>query len=336
MPLYSQGENYEEGQSAPKPRARSRKPPEPEVDEDSVVDEEVEESPKKKKKKQPVDTGGGGSMSPKLIACIVGLVVLLILAVGLFLFVSGNKKEQESIKESKALEEYMEYVDPIGVNDEAPVGVNDGAPVGVDGSEQPVGIAGLDSGAEQPVGIAGMDSGSQTVTENTQSTSGGVGEFNAKTADTLRKWGFTNSQMEIAQRDGISAEDMVAQAKQERKEAQYEAMMEAADATSEAYQKLLQQTWLGQPPMDISGFNDINTMYQTETKTENVDYDKIEAHGRQLWIKCYLEDGTTAFMQCTPARYNSLPDSGNIVIQYTMLVAGDSRVITAINEYKVN
>lgn len=330
LPLYSQGEQYEENESRPSPRARSRRPKEPEAEVEEVETEETEEeeeAPKKQKEKKKQASSGGDGPSPKLIACIVGLVVLLILGGALILFITGTKSKREEVEESKVEESLVAENESMGV-----LGA-DTAPLGDDqilGAEQPVlGAETQPQSSDQPLGVGSNSEGT------TSSTSGGVGDFNGKTADTLRKWGFTNNQMEIASRDGISAEAMVEQAKQERKEAQWEAMMEAADGASEAYQSLLRQTWLGQPPMDISGFNSTDVMYATESYTENVDYEKVDPSGMQLWVKCFLKNGTTAFMQCPPARYNELDQSGNIVVQYTVVVAGESRIITQINEYRV-
>lgn len=326
MPLYNQGEEYEENESGPKPRARSRKPLVEEEDVDVETVEEEESAPKKKKKKkeEPV---AESTMNPKIIGIVVGLVVLVLMAGSLAIFISGTKKERKDVDASKAATETTVSDDSGPIGGDMPIG-SDG-PIGGDapiGEDTPI-------GGDTP--ISGSDNSASSQGSTTISASGSVGEFSAKTADTLRKWGFTNSQMEIASRDGISAEAMVEQAKFERKQAQYEAMMEAADEASEAYQKLLNQTWLGQPPMDISGFVDTNTMYSSESHTENVDYEKVEARGMQLWIKCYLENGITAFMPCSPARYNSLPESGNIVVTYTVVTSGGSQVITSINEYKV-
>ena len=311
LPLYSQGEQYEENASKPSPRARSRRPKEPEEEMEDVGTEETEEEEEapKRKGKKPAPSSGGDGPSPKLIACIVGLVALLILGGALIFFITGTKDKREEVEESLVAEN--ESMGMLGA---------DTTPLGDDqilGADQPV----LGAETQAPVGDQQTSSGGTT-----SSTSGGVGEFNGKTADTLRKWGFTNNQMEIASRDGISAEAMVEQAKQERKEAQW---------ASEAYQNMLRQTWLGQPPMDISGFNSTDVMYATESYTENVDYEKVDPSGMQLWVKCFLKNGTTAFMQCPPARYNELEPSGNIVIQYTVVVAGESRIITQISEYRV-
>ena len=325
LPLYSQGEQYEENASKPSPRARSRRPKEPEEEMEDVGTEETEEEEEapKRKGKKPAPSSGGDGPSPKFIACIVGLVALLILGGALIFFITGTKDKREEVEESKVEESLVAENESMGM-----LGA-DTTPLGDDqilGADQPV----LGAETQAPVGDQQTSSGGTT-----SSTSGGVGEFNGKTADTLRKWGFTNNQMEIASRDGISAEAMVEQAKQERKEAQWEAMMDAADGASEAYQNMLRQTWLGQPPMDISGFNSTDVMYATESYTENVDYEKVDPSGMQLWVKCFLKNGTTAFMQCPPARYNELEPSGNIVIQYTVVVAGESRIITQISEYRV-
>ena len=151
----------------------------------------------------------------------------------------------------------------------------------------------------------------------------------------LRKWGYTANELEVASRDGISAKALVEQAKKDREAAQREALKVVSDTASPEYQNLLNMTWLGGEPLDLTGV-DPNIVYNTETWTENVDYEKCGAQGTQLFIKLYLDDGTAAFMAVTPGRYVELADSGNIVVNLEALTSETLRVITKVTEVRVN
>ena len=151
----------------------------------------------------------------------------------------------------------------------------------------------------------------------------------------LRKWGYTANELEVASRDGISAKALVEQAKKDREAAQREALKEVSDTASPEYQNLLNKTWLGGDPIDLTGV-DPNIVYNTETWTENVDYEKCGAQGTQLFIKLYLDNGTAAFMSVTPGRYVELADSGNIVVNLEALTSENLCVITKVTEVRVN
>lgn len=242
---------------------------------------------------------GGLSLSLKTKACIVGIVVILILVGGLIIFLSGNKSQVEREEESRAVEESLSNL-PIPETDNV-----------VDSSDSSTDL---------------------TVPMDTQQSTGLA--YNDKTVAALRKWGYTLNEMEIASRDGLSADALVEAAKKARKEATWETMQSLMDSTSEDYQNLCAKTWLGQAPIDVSAFNS-DVIYLSEQYTSNVDFEKIESRGTQLWLKCYLKDGNVLFLQVTPQRYNQLPDSGNIVISYSIIREGDTYVVTEAKEVEV-
>lgn len=151
----------------------------------------------------------------------------------------------------------------------------------------------------------------------------------------LRKWGYTASEISIAERDGLSAKDLVASAKEDREEAQKEALAAVSDTVSDEYKNLLDKTWLGGEELDVSGFTS-DLIYMPSERVENVDYVKCEPHNQQCFIKLMLDNGVPAFMYITPDRYNELPDTGNMVVDIQTVTAGDVEVITSISEQRVN
>lgn len=69
-----------------------------------------------------------------------------------------------------------------------------------------------------------------------------------------------------------------------------------------------------------------------EVITENVDYWKVPLHGHQAFLKIKLKSGELCFFQITMARYNTLRDSGNIVVDYTKIKVGKQTFIESIAE----
>lgn len=151
----------------------------------------------------------------------------------------------------------------------------------------------------------------------------------------LRKWGYTASELEIASRDGLTPQELVDSARADREEAQKEALAAVSDTASDEYKKLLNQTWLGGEPLDVSQFT-ADYVYNTEERTEIADYEKCDPHGEQCFIKVYLDNGDAAFMQVTPQRFNELPDTGNMVVVIDDVTLNDVTVITSITEQRVN
>lgn len=159
--------------------------------------------------------------------------------------------------------------------------------------------------------------------------------YSDKELHALRKWGYTASEIQKASDDGLSAKSLVESARADREEAQKEALAAVSDTASDEYKQLLAQTWLGGEPLDISGF-DTSIVYEYNTHTEIVDYDRVEPRGEQCFVKCYLDDGNAAFMPVKPDRFNSLADHGNMVVDITDCEVNGVKVIVEIAEQRVN
>lgn len=151
----------------------------------------------------------------------------------------------------------------------------------------------------------------------------------------LRKWGYTASELDITARDHLSATELVKQARKDREAAQKEALDAVRDTASPEYQALLNKTWLGGDSLDLSGVQ-VDSIYNTAQRTENVDYEKCGAQGTQLFLKLQLDNGTSAFMTVTPVRYLELAESGNIVVSIEQVEYGETTVIISIQEVRVD
>lgn len=295
MPVYSQGEDYEEEDLAtPTPKATARRTtPTPEPAESPPEEEEVHDPPKQRGKFQ---------FNAKLAACIAALIALLIIIVLITGWINSNA-------DKKAQEEQRQEALRIAAEKESYY------------AEHP---------EERPT-VA------DTVTGETSADTPApvqTGSYSLDELKVLRKWGYTAAEIEAAQRDGITPQGLVKQAKKDREDAQKEALMAVFDTASPEYQRLYNMTWLSGDSIDLSGVNP-DAVYNTLQHTENVDYEKCGAQGTQLFIKLYLDDGTNAFMTVTPGRYVTLADSGNIVVSISEVEMGGIKVIVDVREVAV-
>lgn len=296
MPVYSQGEDYEEDVEVPVPRAnprRSESAPEPATS--PPEDEEAPEQTPSKKKFQ---------FNAKLAACIAALIALLIIIVMITGWINSNA-------DKKAKEEQRQEALRIAAEQESYYAEHP--------EERPT--------VMDPANPATGES--QSVSPAPQS-----GSYSLQELEILRKWGYTAAEIEVAQREGITPQGLVKQAKKDREAAQKEALMEVFDTASPEYQRLYNLTWLSGDSIDLSGL-DPKAVYNTLVHTENVDFEKCGAQGTQLFIKLYLDNGTHAFMTLSPARYITLPDAGNIVVSISEVEMGDIKVIVDIHEVTV-
>lgn len=149
----------------------------------------------------------------------------------------------------------------------------------------------------------------------------------------LRAWGYTGDEIEANEAEGVEASELIAAAKQEQEEAR----ATLSNPESPEYQALLNNTWLGQQALNIPAYEEGVTegAIYYNSYTLNADYEKIPAHGYNLFLKVYLEDGSYAFMECPLLRYTQLADSGNIVVTYQTATLDGITVITDMQEVEV-
>lgn len=298
MPVYVQKDEYDEEYDSPVEETEmEEEASEKEPEEVGDTDEE-EEAPKKPKKKH-VKKKKRSSRNTALIAgAAIGSTVLIVMVAVVGINVAKAKKvaDQEAA-EQEAFEQTQRLYE----------------------YHQEMG--------DQPT-LASDETEAET--QPTFSVTYTSAELKA-----LRKWGYTASELEIASRDGLTPQELVDSARADREEAQKEALAAVSDTASDEYKKLLNQTWLGGEPLDVSQFT-ADYVYNTEERTEIADYEKCDPHGEQCFIKVYLDNGDAAFMQVTPQRFNELPDTGNMVVVIDDVTLNDVTVITSITEQRVN
>lgn len=72
------------------------------------------------------------------------------------------------------------------------------------------------------------------------------------------------------------------------------------------------------------------------THVLNADYDKVPAHGQNLFLKVHLNSSYYVFMECPLLRYMQLPDSGNIVVQYQTATINGVTIVHSMQEVTVS
>ena len=149
----------------------------------------------------------------------------------------------------------------------------------------------------------------------------------------LRAWGYTGDEIEENEENEVPAEELIAASRQ----AQEEARATLSNPESPEYQALLNNTWLGQQAISIPGYTEDVTEGQIwyDTITLNADYEKVPAHGYNLFLKVYLDDTSYAFMECPLVRYMQLADSGNIVVQYRTATIDGTTIVFEMKEVVV-
>lgn len=146
--------------------------------------------------------------------------------------------------------------------------------------------------------------------------------YSAEEVVQLRACGYSTEEMENAFMCGISCSDMVAQAEAERQAWIDEAVAPYYDTTSDVYKEDMAQTWRG-----LTKYEDTSKYIgasQFLTKTRNLDFEKVDTHGAQLFIKIYLQDEPCSeyfFHLCTIEDWLRLPDKGNIICTYDYTTA---------------
>lgn len=140
----------------------------------------------------------------------------------------------------------------------------------------------------------------------------------------LRAAGFTGDDIELNEFDEIPAQTLLEKAHAEREALYEKEILPYFDAASDEFKELYEDTWIGQGELeydtDVDNYSYMNT-------TINVDYEKLPARGRQLFIKLHLKSGISCFMYIAPDRYMELEDSGNIVVKVEYVKTGKGEMI---------
>ncbi len=137
----------------------------------------------------------------------------------------------------------------------------------------------------------------------------------------LRAAGYTGDEIESFVKQEIPAQqkyDEAAALQQKFVDSFYESV---SDTSSSEFKDYVKDTWLLLDKRDTSDGVDVSNMFTYNTKVI-ADFEKVELHGAQLFIKVYpinLDHDFWMYVQLSPEKYNSLPASGNIILYFDYL-----------------
>lgn len=151
----------------------------------------------------------------------------------------------------------------------------------------------------------------------------------------LRKMGYTGDEIQLAIQNGFSVDALVEAAQELHDEESIESLKRMSDHASEEFRYIVNNTYFSQPGFEFENQLDLEfedaTFYDGQF-TVNSDYTKCPSYGAQLQLKCRISDDLYVWYVVTPKRWETLPESGNIVLNVGYTVWGSYAYITTIAE----
>lgn len=153
----------------------------------------------------------------------------------------------------------------------------------------------------------------------------------------LRKMGYTGDEIETALAMGTPVDTLVEEAQKLRDEEAKEALVRMSDSASEEFQYILNNSVFCLPELQFDAFDpEVSSARKYDGSfIVNADYAKVPTYGNQLLIKVKIANNTYAYHCVTPDRWETLPDTGNIVMQVNYTMHGTNFVnmyITSMSE----
>lgn len=151
----------------------------------------------------------------------------------------------------------------------------------------------------------------------------------------LRKMGYTGDEIQLAMQNGFSIEALVGAAQELHDEESIESLKRMSDHASEEFRYIVNNTYFSQPGFVFENQLDLEfadaTFYDGQF-TVNSDYTKCPSYGAQLQLKCRISNDLYIWYVVTPRRWETLPESGNIVLNVGYTVWGSYAYITTVAE----
>lgn len=144
--------------------------------------------------------------------------------------------------------------------------------------------------------------------------------YTADEVNELRNIGLTGTEIESYQNQGVPYQTAFNITREQYWAAQLEYQLPLMDMSSDDYYKEISKTWLTLPErQDLPEWTEEGIAYSYSLK-KNLDYEKVDVHGSQLFLKVYLDDNKHEnwfFLNVTPQEWLLLEDAGNVVVDYT-------------------
>lgn len=151
----------------------------------------------------------------------------------------------------------------------------------------------------------------------------------------LRKMGYTGDEIQLAMQNGFSVDALVEAAQELHDEESIESLKRMSDHASEEFRYIVNNTYFSQPGFVFENQLDLefaDTTFYDGQFTVNADYTKCPSYGAQLQLKCRISDDLYVWYVVTPRRWETLPESGNIVLNVGYTVWGSYAYITTVAE----
>lgn len=275
---------------------------------------------------EDLDETKGNTNKITIIICIaVGIIIL-----GLIIYVLCSKiklqkvqDNQEQINNNIISNENVNdmYVDDTNVND-------------INVSDTDVGDMNVDNLTDEEVLAMLSEDNSSTIENGTNIDINLI--YTNEQIEQLRANGYTGTEIEQFSNDGKNYDLLIIQAENLRQQQYEKSYQEFLNTTSEAYQELYKNSWIGQNPIPnkIQSINSDSELYQGYyIKTVNADYNKVPARGHQYYLRLYWKEyDCYLFMQVSQFTYQSIPESDNIVVSIEYALFNDYPIVEEIKQ----
>lgn len=159
-----------------------------------------------------------------------------------------------------------------------------------------------------------------------------VTDITTEEAEELRRYGYTGDEIELALQYGMDTQAMIDHGIELRDQEAKDALVRMSDTAGPEYKRLLNYTYLGEPEV-LNPSGDRSQYEETKATVKiNADYVKCPTNGPQLWLKCHIATDAYIWYQCSPVRWLSLPDEGNIVLNVDFYMMNDTAYVVHVEE----
>lgn len=180
-----------------------------------------------------------------------------------------------------------------------------------------------------------------TANEPTVNTDDGSGESSVSEdiMTTLKKLGYTGDEIQAAVDNGLDLNTLVEEGERLQNEGAEEALKRMSNSASKEFKELVNNSIYCMPKGTFteSPYGAETSVNLSDSYIVNADYDKLPTYGLQLFLKCKIANNTYLFVPVTPSRWETLPESGNIVLQvdYTLYGTTESTGVYVTNVTEV-
>lgn len=234
----------------------------------------------------------------------LGGAALLVLVIGVCVILTWKKGDVDTSTDSDYTEE-NEYLD----TGEVDIGLED-----IYGEEEI------------------SDDGYHYYEEDEYAEDAAISDITTEETEELRRLGYTGDEIQLALDWGMNYDALVEHATELRNDEAKAALQRMSDTAGPEFKEIMNYTYMGQadcnnPTGDRQDYEESRTSVKI-----NSDYVKCPTKGNQLWLKCHIATDAYVWYQCSPVRWLTLPDEGNIVLNIEFWLLNDDAYVVSIKE----